>query len=1707
MENNSVFVTGLILLLLVSVVGWLPGIVISTATNDDLPNKVAQQLLSKLEGMREDEVIEVVIRLKSLPREVTASVRGNYRFAVQALKSWAEYTQRGVINLILNEGGVVLNKFWLDNVVLTKVSVGLIPKIASLPEVVRIFENFEIRVVEPVVKEEAEVRPEQQVSSWGIFKIRAPEAWALGYTGQGVRIAVLDTGVDITHPALQGKMLTLDPTSPYYPGGWMEFDPAGNPVLSTPHDTHGHGTHTSGTALGGDTSNILIGVAPDATLMHGLVLPGGGGTFAQVLAGMQWTVEPFYIDPATGQPVYTGLPAHVVSMSFGASEYYGNDLFPAIQAMLLTNIIPVASIGNGGPGTSGNPGNVWGVFGIGATDINDSVASWSSGRVVTWPSLPPTWPFFDMYPSTYVKPDLSAPGVSIRSSVPGGGYEDWSGTSMACPHVSGAVALILQAAGWLYHDVPDTPEQVYLVLNSTAIDFGDPGLDTRYGYGRIDAYEAVKEAMKFAKKSGVEGFVLDSLTGQPVPWATVTVVELGRTFTVNASGYYKIPLDPGTYTLVFEAWGYEPYTTTVEVVLLNGTITGLVFNSLTNEPISGANVTVIELGTTVVTGPDGIYEVSVPPGTYTLEAVASGYAPATKVVTVDEAEVVIVDFGLYPLGNGTIAGHVYNAVTNETISDVLVWTYVDGTPVYNYTDATGYYELSVPSGTYTVYAWKPGYIQTSIPGIVVAPEETVIVDFYLMPIPPTVVVLANVHYYTQPHLKTIVQSLGLPVTEYNNMALLLQDWVDGLINPAVVIIDHTMPSPYSYPSFDVVLAFHLLADAAGTTLIWLDTSYSGYPGIYVLYQYRSQLISAGYPAPVSRLYAYPSPSYVIVTMLNVTHPIFEGVTPDMPPNKFYLASGSYADYAITNFTDPTGRFRVLAYVNDTRTGYLRRGVGVAEWISNSGSPWYYLGSWAESYWMQYLEPGADGMYTSNTKKVLENAVLLGWTNYVSSTKLDKSRLGTALSVLTKNSDKSLTISKDFKSYLYTWLDAYLNRLPYGYVTGTVIGSDGAVLAGALIQFVGTPIKVYANETGQFFTWLPAGNYTALVKAAGYKTTEVDFIVSVNETTNLNTIVLRRLPRVAILYDYAGSIKSFLEKMDMYAVDYTSLSVLINDILSGFYDAVVWSGDYGVPFPTCSEFMQFLNATHQVGVGVVWMDSYGYYGYGIKVLNSCIGDPPSVGYTWGYGEVYVKVTGLHPILRGYKVGDLIKIITYTGADFSWFSDFSGVSIADTYVRGTVWGNSIAWKVFPDGVKWVLLSSFPPTSWNSPIYFTPDAWNIIYNAVKWVMSKPLSVVLENPRLHVGDEAVVHMSGAPANATLFVYLDGELVGEVVSNGTGYAKLSFMVPLVPGGEHLVEVYTEDEMYYGSASLYVLVKVVVTPAVTTAPGLIKVNVTGLQPYQTVMMYLDGNWLSNYRANVLGTFEVKINIPFVVTGEHEFNIVNIDTGEVLGSVALTIASKLDDIFARLDEIGGVITGISGDVVIIKTRLGDVQVSLNTILTNLGTLDSKLTNISGDVVIIKTKVGEIQASLSDLINALMSVNASLSQIVITSKGEVLGVISTSRGEILASVDVVKGLIEAGLPVDTQTLLNTFSNLINEKSTNIMSKLDEILQAVRGVKDNMASKTDVSDLSSKVDTVGQKIDTSSGTLSAYSAATIGLIIVTLVVSIYGFFFKKR
>src|SRR5438093_2873 len=417
-------------------------------------------------------------------------------------------------------------------------------------------------------------------------------------------------------------MFTTDPSDPYYPGGFMEFDSSGNPMASLPHDSAFHGTHVSGTIAGDSMGGTAIGVAPGVSLMMGLVLPGGGGSFAQVIAGMQWCVSPFDKD---GNPTP---PAHVQSMSWGdTGGGLQAQLLDPIKNSLLAGVIPVAAIGNEFEGSARSPGDIWGTFGISATDINDNVAPFSSGKFINWPSPPTSWPFFGGWPSQpYLKPDFSAPGVNIRSAAPGGGYQNLDGTSMATPHVSGTVAMMVEASGFSL-----TPEQAYNNLRNSVLDFGAPGQDDRYGWGRLDTYKAV--LLSLVANTGVKGTVYDSAALTGLKDVKVTAQELGA-YTSTYANFTLFPNIPA---------------------FLAGTVT----DSATSAPIVGALVwaegPAKYQGVTDSTGSYNIQISSADAGTYRVGAFAGGFWPSNSFFTVTPGSTTTADFSDAPSAPANIA--------------------------------------------------------------------------------------------------------------------------------------------------------------------------------------------------------------------------------------------------------------------------------------------------------------------------------------------------------------------------------------------------------------------------------------------------------------------------------------------------------------------------------------------------------------------------------------------------------------------------------------------------------------------------------------------------------------------------------------------------------------------------------------------------------------------------------------------------------------------------------------------------------------------------------------------------------------------------------------------------------------------------------------------------------------------------------------------
>lgn len=278
-------------------------------------------------------------------------------------------------------------------------------------------------------------------NSWGVDHIRADTVHGTSpyYKGTGIKVCVVDTGINSVHPDFAGKSIL-----------GIDFVNGDN----NPSDDNGHGTHVSGTIAAILDSTGVVGVAPSADLIVAKVLDSSGsGSYSNVIAGINWCVS-------------NG--AKVISMSLGGSSG-SSALQSAVDTAYTNNVLVVAAAGNSGNfkgkgDNVGYPARYSSVIAVAATDSNDKRASWSS---------------------TGPKVEISAPGVSVKSTWLGTGYNTISGTSMATPHVSGVAALIWQKNPNM------SSADVRNLLDTTSQDLGAVGRDSQYGYGLVRADLAV----------------------------------------------------------------------------------------------------------------------------------------------------------------------------------------------------------------------------------------------------------------------------------------------------------------------------------------------------------------------------------------------------------------------------------------------------------------------------------------------------------------------------------------------------------------------------------------------------------------------------------------------------------------------------------------------------------------------------------------------------------------------------------------------------------------------------------------------------------------------------------------------------------------------------------------------------------------------------------------------------------------------------------------------------------------------------------------------------------------------------------------------------------------------------------------------------------------------------------------------------------------
>ncbi|MBD3233746.1 MAG: S8 family serine peptidase, partial [candidate division Zixibacteria bacterium] len=450
-----------------------------------------------------------------------ATLAERHYAVVTALQEKAASTQGPVISKIeeLMYSGEVTDytPLWISNEIGITATLGAIEEIAAMPEIETVIYDAEIELIEPVEQSQPGGKGDIQSVEQGLIAVNAPEAWAMGITGDGVLVSSLDTGVDGNHSALYSRWRGHDPLYDGHPE-WAWHDPL--TYTDFPFDDGTHGTHTMGTICGASQSTgDTVGVAFGAEWISAGVIDRGGDLPTRMLryrTAFEWTMDP------DGNPgTMWDVPA-VCSNSWGhhLSGFPGdecNDYYwETLDNLEAAGVAVVFAAGNEGYDGLRIPGNratdEYRSFAVAAVDGNQSgwpIASFSSrGPSVCTPDGQPE-----------IKPEVSAPGVSVRSCYPGGSYSTSSGTSMACPHVAGAVALVKQANPNL------TPEMIKQILMDTAYDLGSTGNDNSYGYGMIDVYEAVLVAQSMLEGWGaITGRVTDAENGDGLP-ATVTVTN------------------------------------------------------------------------------------------------------------------------------------------------------------------------------------------------------------------------------------------------------------------------------------------------------------------------------------------------------------------------------------------------------------------------------------------------------------------------------------------------------------------------------------------------------------------------------------------------------------------------------------------------------------------------------------------------------------------------------------------------------------------------------------------------------------------------------------------------------------------------------------------------------------------------------------------------------------------------------------------------------------------------------------------------------------------------------------------------------------------------------------------------------------------------------------------------------------------------------
>ena len=430
-----------------------------------VPGKITPDLVAILDNMQPDAKLIVIVQMNTeYPYEYLEAMSSQEKCVV--FKEIADNSQRDVVqylNSLPGEKAEMGGQFWIFNGFHLKATRDVIKELTKRDDIWFIGQNGLIKL-DVVPGEDVESR----LAEWNVLKVCADSCWNAGFDGTGVIVGHVDTGVEVTHPALNGKWV-----SPY----WLD-GVSGQPA---PYDDYGHGTHTMGTICGGDGPGPFVddvGVAYGARFIPTKAFDAGGsGEYAWIDTCMQYLAN-----LKAG-----GVDIRAIGNSWGTNTSTDLHWWTIVLNWKNLGILPVFSNGNNGPQV-GSPASYPTTIGVGATDASDNIASFSNPGPA--PNQSPWNDPLYWYYSTWnlLKPDVSAPGVNVRSSMPGSTYGVMSGTSMASPHVTGGTAVLLQKNANL--TVTDLYDLFRLYCDQPSQ--GAPYPNYNYGWGRINLWRSLQ---------------------------------------------------------------------------------------------------------------------------------------------------------------------------------------------------------------------------------------------------------------------------------------------------------------------------------------------------------------------------------------------------------------------------------------------------------------------------------------------------------------------------------------------------------------------------------------------------------------------------------------------------------------------------------------------------------------------------------------------------------------------------------------------------------------------------------------------------------------------------------------------------------------------------------------------------------------------------------------------------------------------------------------------------------------------------------------------------------------------------------------------------------------------------------------------------------------------------------------------------------------